>query len=167
MPHRVLEFQPSPPWGRGWLATGAFSSRGETGEGVQTSSSSTVKRHCAWCPAKLHRRARSKRHAASSDSICFAVPALAVDTSELGRTGCSRWIHGLDPLTRRAPADENAGCAPPSPPRGRGSGMHNGHSSEDAAYLLTDGETPVSRPYREAAIGVRRLTDELAATESN
>ncbi len=25
---------PSPPWGRGWLATGAFISRGETGEGV-------------------------------------------------------------------------------------------------------------------------------------
>src|SRR5208282_1447984 len=27
--------QPSPPWGRGWLATGAFISRGETGEGVK------------------------------------------------------------------------------------------------------------------------------------
>jgi hypothetical protein len=25
-----------------------------------------------------------------------------------------------DPLTRPAPADENAGCGPPSPPRGRG-----------------------------------------------
>jgi len=25
---------PSPPWGRGWIATGAFTSRGETGEGV-------------------------------------------------------------------------------------------------------------------------------------
>jgi hypothetical protein len=49
---------------------------------------------------KLHRRARSKRRAASSDSICFEVPALAMDTSELGRTGCFRWIHGLDPLTR-------------------------------------------------------------------
>ena len=25
---------PSPPWGRGWIASGAFISRGETGEGV-------------------------------------------------------------------------------------------------------------------------------------
>jgi hypothetical protein len=25
-----------------------------------------------------------------------------------------------DPLTRPAPADEDAGCGPPSPPRGRG-----------------------------------------------
>ena len=86
---------------------------------------------------------RSKRRAASFDSNCFAVPALAMDTSELGRTGCFRWIHGLDPLTRRAPAGENAGCAPPSPPRGRGLGMHNGHSSEDAAYRFTNVETPV------------------------
>jgi hypothetical protein len=29
-----VHLQPSPPWGRGWLATGAFISRGETGEGV-------------------------------------------------------------------------------------------------------------------------------------
>ena len=27
---------PSPPWGRGWRGTGAFISRGETGEGVKT-----------------------------------------------------------------------------------------------------------------------------------
>ena len=32
----VLNSSPSPPWGRGWLATGASFSRGETGEGVQT-----------------------------------------------------------------------------------------------------------------------------------
>ena len=51
MPRRVYEFQPSPPfnntrpkltillpsplWGRGWPATGAFTSRGGTGEGVK------------------------------------------------------------------------------------------------------------------------------------
>ncbi len=29
-----LNLQPSPPWGRGWTATGAFSSRGGPGEGV-------------------------------------------------------------------------------------------------------------------------------------
>ena len=29
-----LNLRPSPPWGRGWRATGAFISRGETGEGV-------------------------------------------------------------------------------------------------------------------------------------
>jgi hypothetical protein len=28
--------------------------------------------------------------------------------------------NGSDPLTRLAPADEYAGCEPPSPPRGRG-----------------------------------------------
>jgi hypothetical protein len=28
----------------------------------------------------------------------------------------------VDPLTRRAPAGDDAGGAPPSPPRGRGSG---------------------------------------------
>ena len=31
-----MAFLPSPLWGRGWLATGAFISRGETGEGVKT-----------------------------------------------------------------------------------------------------------------------------------
>ena len=34
------------------------------------------------------------------------------------RVHCMR--HGLDPLTRPAPADEDAGGGPPSPPRGRG-----------------------------------------------
>ncbi len=32
----VLDLHPSPPWGRGWRATGAFISRGETGEGVKS-----------------------------------------------------------------------------------------------------------------------------------
>ena len=31
---RAFELLPSPLWGGGWLATGAFISRGETGEGV-------------------------------------------------------------------------------------------------------------------------------------
>jgi len=31
-----LNLHPSPPWGRGWTATGAFISRGGTGEGVKT-----------------------------------------------------------------------------------------------------------------------------------
>ena len=30
---------PSPPWGRGWIASGAFISRGETGEGVRSRAS--------------------------------------------------------------------------------------------------------------------------------
>src|SRR5271157_899668 len=34
--HVVLNLLPSPPWGRGWLATGVLISRGETGEGVKT-----------------------------------------------------------------------------------------------------------------------------------
>ncbi len=35
------------------------------------------------------------------------------------------WIRRsiMDPLTRLAPADESAGCDPPSPPRGRGRGI--------------------------------------------
>ena len=32
----ILNSLPSPPWGRGWLAAGALTSRGETGEGVKT-----------------------------------------------------------------------------------------------------------------------------------
>ena len=31
-----LKLLPSPPWGRGWRATGVITSRGETGEGVKT-----------------------------------------------------------------------------------------------------------------------------------
>jgi hypothetical protein len=31
-----MNLYPSPPWGRGWPATGAFTSRGGTGEGVKT-----------------------------------------------------------------------------------------------------------------------------------
>src|SRR5271169_4366921 len=33
---RDRELPPSPPWGRGWLATRVFISGGETGEGVGT-----------------------------------------------------------------------------------------------------------------------------------
>jgi hypothetical protein len=33
--------------------------------------------------------------------------------------------HALDPLTRPAPAEENAGGGPPSPPRGRGQGVES------------------------------------------
>jgi very-short-patch-repair endonuclease len=32
----VVHLQPSPPWGRGWRATGVLISRGATGEGVKT-----------------------------------------------------------------------------------------------------------------------------------
>jgi len=39
-----------------------------------------------------------------------------VDNEQLGR----------DPLTRPAPAEENAGGGPPSPPRGRGAGERGG-----------------------------------------
>ena len=31
----MREAPPSPPWGRGWPATGVFTSRGRTGEGVK------------------------------------------------------------------------------------------------------------------------------------
>jgi len=31
----LRESHPSPPWGRGWPATGVFISRGRTGEGVK------------------------------------------------------------------------------------------------------------------------------------
>jgi len=33
-PDGILKSQPSPPWGRGWRAPGAFTSRGATREGV-------------------------------------------------------------------------------------------------------------------------------------
>jgi hypothetical protein len=32
-----------------------------------------------------------------------------------------------NPLTRLAPAGENAGCGPPSPPKGRGMGICTSH----------------------------------------
>jgi len=38
----MWRFQPSPPWGRGWTAAGAFTSRSGTGEGV----SCAVQYHC-------------------------------------------------------------------------------------------------------------------------
>jgi hypothetical protein len=31
-----------------------------------------------------------------------------------------QFLQDMDPLTRPAPAGEDAGCGPPSPPRGRG-----------------------------------------------
>jgi len=40
-----------------------------------------------------------------------------------------------DPLTRPAPADETAGCGPPSPPRGRGAGLVS--VAADAVFLPT------------------------------
>src|SRR5208283_795499 len=48
--------RPSPPWGRGWLASGAVISRGETGEGVknvttQKAMNSTAPPH----PRRKHR----------------------------------------------------------------------------------------------------------------
>ena len=45
----VVHPPPSPPWGRGWRATGVLISRGAPGEGVPTRTSSTIKRRGAWC----------------------------------------------------------------------------------------------------------------------
>ena len=47
---------------------------------------------------------------------------------EGARLPVRRWrTHGFDPLTRPAPADENAGCEPPSPPKGRGKEIRVSH----------------------------------------
>jgi hypothetical protein len=39
---------PSPPWGRGWLASGVFTSRGGPGEGVLPTVNSYVGHHTSW-----------------------------------------------------------------------------------------------------------------------
>ena len=157
-----LEFIPSPPWGRGWTATGAFTSRGETGlrppkghpqapinlgfgpqagEGVKTVNPTNNNRYDPTkpyrprAPRPRNRWNRKKQHRVywgSSDE-----PSPTPRATALNRGRCPGW----DLLNRRAPADENAGCGPPYPPRGRGLGMHNGHSSADAANRFTNVET--------------------------
>ena len=160
-----LEFIPSPPWGRGWTATGAFTSRGETGlrppkghpqaptnlgfgpqagEGVKTVNPTNNNRYDPTKPypprAPRPRNGwnRKKPHRVYWGSSDEASPTPRATTLDRGRGP------GGDPLTRRAPADENAGCAPPSPPRGRGWGMYNRPSSADAGYRFTNVETPAA-----------------------
>ena len=63
VPTRIdLNSQPSPPWGRGWTATGVFSSRGGPGEGVKAVARDTnwtqyghycCQRGPRWLPARL------------------------------------------------------------------------------------------------------------------
>jgi hypothetical protein len=74
-----LNLIPSPLWGRGWTATGAFSSRGGPGEGVPTSSSSTIRRRCAGC-----------RRSFIGGPAVNAVPLLPIPT--VSRSRRSRWI---------------------------------------------------------------------------
>ena len=57
----------------------------------------------------------------------------------MGRT------HGFDPLTRPAPADEDAGCGPPSPPKGRGKEIRIPHPLSIHPCRRTNVETPGSR----------------------
>jgi hypothetical protein len=137
----VVHPQPSPPWGRGWRATGVLISRGAPGEGVPTRTSSTIKRRGAWC--------RRGFIGGSPVNAVWLLPIPSVTRSRRSRwirlswvvPVVIRWIHGLDPLTRLraeaqiggclrvplrraearlAPAGESAGGEPPSPPRGRG-----------------------------------------------
>ena len=54
-------------------------------------------------------------------------------------------IHGFDPLTRPAPADEDAGCGPPSPPKGRGKEIRVPHPLSIHPCRRTNVETPGSR----------------------
>jgi len=59
----ILNLQPSPPWGRGWTATGAFSSRRGTGEGVKTVQ--TQEMTGATKPASPHRKRHSLARSAA------------------------------------------------------------------------------------------------------
>ena len=52
--------------------------------------------------------------------------------------------HGFDPLTRPAPADEDAGCGPPSPPKGRGKKIRVPHPLSIHPCRRTNVETPGS-----------------------
>ena len=54
-------------------------------------------------------------------------------------------IHGFDPLTRPAPADEDAGCGPPSPPKGRGKEIRVPHPLSIHPCRRTNVEAPASR----------------------
>jgi hypothetical protein len=44
----------------------------------------------------------------------------------------------MNPLTRPAPADENAGCGPPSPPRGRGREIQSPQTNSPLVRRLTE-----------------------------
>ena len=52
--------------------------------------------------------------------------------------------HGFDPLTRPAPADEDAGYGPPSPPKGRGKEIRVPHPLSIHPCRRTNVETPGS-----------------------
>ena len=79
---------------------------------------------------------RSKHHAARSVSVgvwrsscAFLIDAPVRARERVVRRGRTPFIVSAvptlrDPLTRLAPADDNAGGSPPSPPRGRGRGIY-------------------------------------------
>jgi hypothetical protein len=77
----VVHPHPSPPWGRGWRATGILISRGAPGEGVPNPDLFHDQAPLRVVPARVHRRTHSKRRGASSNSIRYAVSALVVDTA--------------------------------------------------------------------------------------
>ncbi len=115
----MRESQPSPLWGRGWPATGAFISRGRTGEGVKLAKTPYpygTTRSLAGTMGQTDkvrelRRTPTEMERAAGRLLRNCVVAIG---------GVELSTFGLDPLTRPAPADESAGCGPPSPPRGRG-----------------------------------------------
>ena len=142
---------PSPPWGRGWRATGVVISRGETGEGVNN-------RGYVQKPGKRRASLEPGGFAVSfgfdfwlcPNPVCLRISPRAKDAQQAAwcrgsRTAssmrrrnylckkswtlCGRYRRrsvrrsAICPLTRLAPADDGAGCDPPSPPRGRGLGI--------------------------------------------
>jgi len=117
----MRESLPSPPWGRGWPATGVFISRGRTGEGVKLvktpdpcRKTRSLARPDRW--AKQHCAADPQRYDSASPGAIRAQGA-ELGVVATGSVGLNSF--GLAPLTRPAPAGESAGWGP-SPPRGRG-----------------------------------------------
>jgi hypothetical protein len=115
----MRESPPSPPWGRGWPATGVFISRGRTGEGVKpvnTPYTYHKTRSLARTAGQIDKARELSRTPTETEGVAWGLLHSCVVAT--GGVGLS--VFGLSPLTRPAPAGESAGCGPPSPQRGRG-----------------------------------------------
>src|SRR5579862_2977249 len=90
---------PSPLWGRGWLESGVFTSRGETGEGVSLLVNSHMARRTSFLHIGRHRNLlrgnfRSPRDAGIGEDIGF----IGAARGEFGNNRALRT--GLEPMPR-------------------------------------------------------------------
>ena len=132
----MREAPPSPPWGRGWPATGVFTSRGRTGVGVKpvkTPYPDRKTRSLARSAGQIDKAREFRQTPAETEHAAWhLLRGLRSRGFKFRRWHpmgpyiadyCGTELRSsLDPLTRLGAADESAAPIHPLPQRGEGPG---------------------------------------------